>query len=323
MKLDELRKLANMDRGILEQESPEESYLRMRKLLEEWGLDLANIYQELEMSSPYVNTHRDTSLTSPKVSLHSHTYGEVIYCRQTEGVEYLVGADRYRLRQGDIIFIQPGISHCPLLPENMQMPYIRDVIWLSPAFIAMFQDLFTVGSGEEALDLTPVRTAGTKWEFLGELFAKGVREEELAEPGWEAAVMGNTMMIIGYLQRVYAERSEGKIKAEKPVLLDRITGFVEQHFAEHIALADLAKNFYVSTSTISHLFKQKMGISFYRYVTQRRLIAAKTLIERGRGLENVALEVGFSDYSSFYRAFKQEFGISPRQYRLRWEDAWR
>ena len=58
-----------------------------------------------------------------------------------------------------------------------------------------------------------------------------------------------------------------------------------------------------------------MGVSFYHWVTQRRLIAAKLLIEEGKLLEEVAETVGFTDYSSFFRAFKQEFGISPRQYR--------
>lgn len=58
-----------------------------------------------------------------------------------------------------------------------------------------------------------------------------------------------------------------------------------------------------------------MRVSFYRYVTQRRLIAAKSLILQNLPMEDVAVQSGFSDYSSFYRAFKQEFGISPRQYR--------
>lgn len=319
MKLDELRKLAALEAVMPVQDGSAETYARIKELLAENGLDLSNIYQELEMSSPYVNTHRDISYGFPRVSIHSHAYGELIYCRKAEGVEYLVGADRYRMRQGDVILVLPGVSHCPLLAENMDEPYIRDVIWISPEFLNHFAEMTGMRGDDQTLDLSPLRTAGTKWEFIGELFAKGVREEELAEPGWEATVMGNTLMILGYLQRFYAERSEGAIKAEKPELLDRITGFVERHYTDHIAIGDLAKHFYVSSSTISHLFKQKMGISFYRYVTQRRLIAAKTLIERGRLLENVALEVGFSDYSSFYRAFKQEYGISPRQYRPRRE----
>ena len=58
-----------------------------------------------------------------------------------------------------------------------------------------------------------------------------------------------------------------------------------------------------------------MGVSFYRCLTQRRLIAAKTLIGENVPMEEVSRRVGFSDYSSFYRAFRQEFGISPQQYR--------
>ena len=127
--------------------------------------------------------------------------------------------------------------------------------------------------------------------------------------------MGNTLIIFAHMKRIYIERSAGAMKAEKPELLDRITAYIEHHYASCIPIDDLARRFYVSNSTISHLFKQRMGVSLYRYITQRRLIAAKTLIRQGRRMEDVGREVGFSDYSTFYRAFKQEFGISPRQYR--------
>ena len=58
-----------------------------------------------------------------------------------------------------------------------------------------------------------------------------------------------------------------------------------------------------------------MGISFYRYVTQRRLLESKLLIKSGMPMEQVSISVGFQDYSSFYRAFKAEFGQSPAQFR--------
>ena len=127
--------------------------------------------------------------------------------------------------------------------------------------------------------------------------------------------LGNTMTILAHMRRAYIERSAGTMKAEKPELPDRIMDYIERNYARHITIDDLARRFYVSNSTISHLFKQKMGVSIYRYITQRRLIAAKTLIEKGTHLDAVAAQTGFADYSGFYRAFKQEYGISPRQYR--------
>lgn len=310
MKLDDMRKFAEVA-----QPWTAEGQRQINGILRALGIDPANMYQELEMSSRYVNTHRDTSYEAVDVSLHSHSYAELIYCCGTSGIEYLLGTDRYRLQTGDIIFVPPGVSHRPLFPERMETPYIRDVIWISPEFMQMVRPFFEEEDVDPRRNFTPLRTVGTPWGFLGELFEQGVREEQERKPGWEGAVIGNTMMLLTHLNRAYKQRNAGQIRAEKPELLDRITAFVEKNYAEHITIDALGKRFYVSGSTISHLFKQKMGISVYRYITQRRLIAAKTLIEQGGQLEHVAMLAGFSDYSSFYRAFKQEYGISPRQYR--------
>ena len=114
--------------------------------------------------------------------------------------------------------------------------------------------------------------------------------------------------------RSIQERTASVLKAEKPDLLNEVLSYIELHLNEKITLEETAKHFYVSVSTITQLFRQKMGTSFYRCVTQRRLIAAKVRIGDGENLEDVSRAVGFSDYSSFYRAFKKEYGITPRQY---------
>lgn len=285
------------------------------EILPTLGLEPGSLYQELEMDSRFVDTHRDTSYSNATVNLHSHSFYELLYCSNTCGAEYLVGAERYRLQKGDIILIAPGISHRPLLPEQMSVPYKRDVLWISTEFMEGLTLVFPDIARNSPRYSSLLRTEGTRWEYLGDLFHAGVREAEAQAPGWEMAVLGNTVQLMAQLYRAFLDQSTAPMKAEKPELLDQVLAYMEEHLSQKLTLAELARHFYVSESTISQIFRRKMGVSFYRCLTQRRLIAAKALIETGLPLENVSEQVGFSDYSSFYRAFKQEYGISPRQYR--------
>jgi len=311
VKLSELRKLAMSAPGFYS----EEAQSRLPELIRELGLDPNRLYQELEMTSQFVDTHRDTSFSNAHMQLHSHTFSELLFCRNSCGAEYLVGSERYRIQRGDIIFVPPGISHRPLLPENMQEPYKRYILWLSPDFMEWYAHLFPYPFSEKQTFAGMLRTAGTKWECLGDLFRTGVQEAERQDDGWEAAVLGNTVTLLTQIKRATDERPVCPMQTEKPELLDQIAAYIEEAYTSPITIADLARQFFVSNSTISHLFKQKMGVSFYRYVTQRRLIASKNLIEKGVLMEEVCTQVGFTDYSAFYRAFRQEYGISPRQYR--------
>ena len=292
--------------------TPEELQ-KIQQILREEGIDFLNFYQELEMSDPYVETHRDVSFSNAQLHLHSHTFYELLYCINDCGAEYLVGADRYRLQKGDIVFVPPGISHRPLLPDHMKESYQRYVLWLSQEFMELFAEKFAAEDQKIAYG-TLLRTSNTKWELLGGYFRRGVWEAEKQAPGWQAAVFGNTITLLTLMGRSIQERTASVLKAEKPDLLNEVLSYIELHLNEKITLEETAKHFYVSVSTITQLFRQKMGTSFYRCVTQRRLIAAKVRIGNGESLEDVGRAVGFTDYSSFYRAFKKEYGITPRQY---------
>ena len=309
MKLSVIRDLS---RRFSPPTNPEELQ-QFQETLRAEGIDFQNVYQELEMSDPLVETHKDVSYSNAQLSLHSHAFYELIYCCNDCGAEYLVGADRYRLQKGDIVFIPPGISHRPLLPEHMPESYQRYVLWISQSFMDLFGE--KLAAEEEKIPYGPLlRTGDTKWELLGGYFRRGVWEAEHQEPGWQAAIVGNTITLLTLMGRGIRERTADIMKAEKPDLLNEVLNFIELHLNEKITLEETARHFYVSVSTITQLFRQKMGTSFYRCVTQRRLIAAKVRIGNGESLEDVGRAVGFADYSSFYRAFKKEYGITPRQY---------
>lgn len=311
MKLSELRKLMHTLPVGFDPKDPQQRNTYLQQI----GLDPSAIYQELEMESAFVDTHQDINFANTQVYLHSHHFYELLYCCNSCGAEYLVGTERYRLQKGDIILVPPGMSHRPLLPEHMPEPYKRVVLWVSTDFMKSIRHAFPEIFGPSNSNGVLLRTADTPWENrLSELFMRGLQAAEDGYPEWQMMLAGNTLMLLAQIRRAFVDRGH-TMQAEKPELLDRVMAYVETHLGEKITLSQVARHFYVSESTISQLFRKKMGVSFYRCVTQRRLIAAKELIAGGMALECVGAQVGFADYSTFYRAFKQEFGISPRQYR--------
>ena len=279
------------------------------------GVEPGDIYQELEMESRFVDTHRDISDAAATVNLHSHKFYELLYCRSERSLEYLVGTQRYRLQKGDVLFVPPGVSHRPLLHSDMTEPYVRDVLWISEEFMhQLFCWYPDILEGAQAYG-TLLRTDDAAQEQIGRLFDQGIREAEAHSDEWELAVIGNTLTLLSQLHRACVNRAVRPMKAEKPEMLDKVLRYIEENLSGKITLGDVAHHFFVSESTITQLFRKKMDVSFYHCVTQRRLIAAKELIDRNVKLEEVSQRVGFSDYSVFYRAFKKEYGISPVKYR--------
>lgn len=140
MKLKDIRGIMN---AVYPRESREQQALAM-EYLQQLGYDPNAFYQELEMSSRFVDTHRDVSYDGNNVQLHSHTFYELLYCRSGSNVEYLVGTERYRLQRGDIVIVPPGVSHRPILPETMSEPYKRYVIWINAQFAKRLAEEFPV-----------------------------------------------------------------------------------------------------------------------------------------------------------------------------------
>ena len=84
---------------------------------------------------------------------------------------------------------------------------------------------------------------------------------------------------------------------------------------EDLSLETLAEVFYASKYHIAHVFKDNIGLSIHQYITKKRLNLCQEAISGGMSITDSYQRFGFGDYSSFYRAFKKEYGISPKDYR--------
>ena len=276
---------------------------------------LDQLYQSLQMESNYVEMHKAITTENSALTLHSHNFYELIFCASSSGIQYLIGTERYRLQRGDIVMVPPGVSHRPLLEETLFEPYQRYVLWMTKDFVRFFSSLEGDSMPKWYNTRCLIHTAGTSWDFLENLFVQGVRESEQNSFGSKSVVFSLALQILLNLARAMNHGENTAFEIEKPELLDNIVNYIENNLANKVTLAETAKRFWVSESTISKIFRQKLNLSFYQFVTQRRLVAAKALILDDVIMDEISNRVGFSDYSTFYRAFKKEFGISPREFK--------
>ena len=82
-----------------------------------------------------------------------------------------------------------------------------------------------------------------------------------------------------------------------------------------MVIEDIANHTCLSPSTISHTFKEQTGVSVHRYIIKKKMVLAKNLIKNNVSFNEIYERCGFNDYTSFFRCFKKEYGITPKDYR--------
>lgn len=106
-----------------------------------------------------------------------------------------------------------------------------------------------------------------------------------------------------------ASTAEGKAQP----LAAQLTTYINDHLYADISLDTLCQLFFLSRSQINRVFTRATGTSIWRYVTIKRLLAARAMIRNHEPAGSVCVRCGFSDYSAFYRAYKARFGCSPAE----------
>lgn len=108
------------------------------------------------------------------------------------------------------------------------------------------------------------------------------------------------------------QRPEEGIAAELP----RIIRYIELHCSS-VTLAQVAQRFGYAADYVSSAIRRRYGVSFTRYRNRLRLQqAAALLCSTNRNVTDIAVEVGFSSLSHFFKLFAEEYGVPPAEYRL-------
>lgn len=253
---------------------------------------------------------------SSKVESHTHDYYEFYFFLEGD-VTLEIEDETYSLRYGDMVLIPPHRKHHAVIGDNT-LPYRRFVFWISSDYCnRLIQRSTSYGyliqhaqhSGEYIFH-NDVITFNTIQFKIFQL----IEEMQMDRFGREARVPLLVEELLLHLNRVvYDAQNPGSAKEEG--IYQNLIYYIDEHLEDDLSLEKLAGVFYVSRYYIAHVFKEQAGLSVHQYILKKRMQASKEAILGGESISKVYSRFGFKDYSSFYRAFKREYGMSPKEYR--------
>ena len=116
------------------------------------------------------------------------------------------------------------------------------------------------------------------------------------------------------LQRIFEKISVRKIGSSHRVIT-QILDYINQNYSQDFGLNEMAEMVHMNHAYLSILFKDEVGISFVRYLTQIRMAHAKELLLKGAKVQEVSEVVGYNNYRYFCNIFKKEEGVTPMQFK--------
>jgi two-component system response regulator YesN len=98
--------------------------------------------------------------------------------------------------------------------------------------------------------------------------------------------------------------------------LNRVVNYIDGHLDEELSLTALAEIGGFNSSYLSRLFKQVQNETIGDYILHKRLeLAKKLLSDTDVKIQDISVKCGYISPHSFTRAFRNEVGISPTEYR--------
>lgn len=248
-----------------------------------------------------------------QVSLHHHDFYEVYFFVKGD-VTYQIEGVNYRLNPADILLVNTEELHQAVV-ESSNKDYERYVLWLSRDFLRTLStpevDLARCFVASDKQNL--IRTTLENQQLVRSLLDKLVSLEGTAGFGDELLYRSLITELMVHLNRIGLHEDPTLGEAvKKNHIIDGVIQHVTEHLEEEMDLDALSRTFFLSKYHLSREFKKHTGTTIHRYIVQKRLIRSKELILTGMPIMEVYGRAGFGDYSNFFRAFKKEYGISPK-----------
>lgn len=247
--------------------------------------------------------------------IHWHSELEIIMPLQNI-YTVIINEKTYTLREGDILIIGSGVLHHLLQQEGERIIF-------QPAF-SLLHNISELESILSLLSPVTLITPEKDPDIHGHIrdLILEMKEEYFDQPPLtEAAIYYRLIQMFVLIGRKYNDTLEkfemtGRKKKEYTEKFIHVCNYINDHCTEDLTLEEAADLAGFSKYHFTRLFKTFTGMTFYKYLNQKRIAhAEKLLIDPEVSITEAALHSGFNSLSTFIRMFKLIKGCTPTEFR--------
>lgn len=283
------------------------------------------------------------------MNAHDHLFHEIVLIEQGSGV-HLTAVGRASVRPGDVLVLRPQVWHA--YEKTTDLKIINFLV--DSRLIARFSSLLAQVPGSFDLyrrrakqtqheTHAHMHARPTLAKQITDRFNLIMHELEHQNPGWRAAAALGAMDVLVTCARLANAQQQTatseaarnrtgpthKTQAAEPqsaknmdapsrarqAVQDAVT-IIESQYQQNITLDQLAQRVHLSPGHLSRSFNRYMGMSVVSFTHRLRAEeACRLLIATHQSITDIALNVGYDEVAYFSRCFKQQLGISPKEYR--------
>lgn len=274
----------------------------MEKMCVRLNSDLAIEYHEGIINSETANRYP-----------HTHDFCELYFFIEGN-CSYMVENKILKLHPGTTVFTRPGELHLVRIDKTCN--YSR--------FFYQFREnalnfetnthlrcFFDRPYGKQNSLIMPISVA----EECISRVKTDLKMYKANSPDFYSNAAANFLIHLSKVNELFDQlRDSDSTDRENPLISNALL-YINEHIADLDSTDDIAKALFVSREYLSRSFSKEMGMTLNRYILEKKIANAKSLLSAGYSATEAAIRSGFNNYSYFIQIFRRETGHTPREWK--------